>query len=327
MSVIKLALPKGSLEKATYQFVESAGYIIKGQTRTYRPVINDNDISIKILRPQEIPKNIQEGNQDIGISGEDWIRENKSDVVNLLNLEYGKVRIVIALPKSNKNKNFSAVLSNYIKNKKPLRISTEYLNIAKEYLLDNEVYKKQFGKKSPLITTPWFNAGTNKKVNVMFSFGATEAKPPEEADAIFDVIETGSTLAQNNLKVTDVIMESSACLIANKKSLKDPKKRQKIYDVVTLFKGVVEAKTRIHIFMNVKKENLNRVLKIIPSLESPTISELSKNDWYSLNTIISKEEFAQILPSLRRYVQGLIVHKPTQVLPLEKIYEEEGNNF
>ena len=104
MSVIKLALPKGSLEKATYQFVESAGYIIKGQTRTYRPVINDNDISIKILRPQEIPKNIQEGNQDIGISGEDWIRENKSDVVNLLNLEYGKVRIVIALPKSNKNK-------------------------------------------------------------------------------------------------------------------------------------------------------------------------------------------------------------------------------
>ena len=98
-----------------------------------------------------------------------------------------------------------------------------------------EIYKKKYGKKTPLITTPWFKSGTNKDVNIMFSFGATEAKPPEEADAIFDVIETGSTLAQNNLKVTDVIMESSACLIANKKALKDPKKRQKIYDVVTLF--------------------------------------------------------------------------------------------
>ena len=324
MSLIKLALPKGSLEKATYEFVEASGYTIKGQSRTYRPIINDNDIVVKILRPQEIPKNIQEGTQDIGISGEDWIKENKADIVNLLNLGYGKVRIVVALSKSNKNKNFSALLSNQIKNKKPLRISTEYMNLAREYLLNNEIYKKKYGKKMPLITTPWFNSGTNKDVNIMFSFGATEAKPPEEADVIFDVIETGSTLAQNNLKVTDVIMESSACLIANKKALKDPKKRQKIYDVLTLFKGVVEAKTRTHIFMNVKKENLNRVLTVIPALESPTISKLTKNNWYSLNTVISQEKFIQILPSLRKYAQGLIVHKPVQILPLEKIHEEEG---
>ena len=289
MSLIKLALPKGSLEKATYEFVEASGYTIKGQSRTYRPIINDNDIVVKILRPQEIPKNIQEGTQDIGISGEDWIKENKADVVNLLNLGYGKVRIVVALSKSNKNKNFSALLSNQIKNKKPLRISTEYMNLAREYLLNNEIYKKKYGKKMPLITTPWFNSGTNKDVNIMFSFGATEAKPPEEADAIFDVIETGSTLAQNNLKVTDVIMESSACLIANKKALKDPKKRQKIYDVLTLFKGVVEAKTRTHIFMNVKKENLkNEIHKVDFIIKNPVspVSLLESPDGRSLGILV-----------------------------------------
>ena len=147
MSVIKLALPKGSLEKTTYQFIETAGYTIKGQSRTYRPIINDVDISIKILRPQEIPKNVQDGTQDIGISGEDWIKENKANVVNLLNLEYGKVTIVVALSKSNKNKNFSSLLSNHIRNKKPLRISTEYLNLAREYLLNNKIYRDYYGKK------------------------------------------------------------------------------------------------------------------------------------------------------------------------------------
>ena len=324
MSVIKLALPKGSLEKATYQFFETAGYTIKGQSRTYRPIINDSSISVKILRPQEIPKNIQEGTQDIGISGEDWIRENKANVVKLLNLEYGKVRIVVALPDANKSKNFSALLKNHIKDKKQLRISTEYLNLAREYLLNNEIYKKKYGNKSPSIVTPWFSTGTNKDVKVVFSFGATEAKPPEEADVIFDVIETGSTLAQNNLKVVDTIMESSAYLIANKTALKDPKKRQKIYDVISLCKGVVEAKSKVHIFMNVKKNNLERILKIIPSLESPTISELSKDEWYSINTVIPKDEFLQILPYLRKYAQGLIVHRPVQVLPLEKIHEDEG---
>ena len=187
-------------ENATYKFVETSGYTIKGQSRTYRPIISDKDIIVKVLRPQEIPKNIQEGTQDIGISGEDWIKENNADVLNLLNLGYGKVQIVVALSKSNKNKNFSALLLNQIKNKKPLRISTEYLNLAKEYLMNNEIYKKKYGKKTPLITTPWFKSGTNKDVNIMFSFGATEAKPPEEADAIFDVIETGSTLAQNKNK-------------------------------------------------------------------------------------------------------------------------------
>ncbi len=324
MEIIKLALPKGSLEKATYKFFENAGYSIKGQTRTYRPIINDESISVKILRPQEIPKNIQEGTQDVGISGEDWVKENKADVVKLLNLDYGKVRIVVALPNSNKSRNFSSVLNNHIKNKKQLRISTEYLNLAKQYVMNNEIYKKKYGNKTPLIITPWFKTGTNKDVKIMFSFGATEAKPPEEADVIFDVIETGSTLAQNNLKVIDTIMESSAYLIANKKALKDPKKRQKIYDVLSLCKGVVEAKSKVHIFMNVKKNNINHVLGIIPSLESPTISELSKNGWYSVNTVIPREEFLQILPSLRKYAQGLIVHRPGQVLPLDKIHEDEG---
>ncbi|GIT66520.1 MAG: hypothetical protein Ct9H300mP24_8980 [Candidatus Neomarinimicrobiota bacterium] len=157
MAIIKLALPKGFLEKATYKFFETAGYSIKGQTRTYRPIINDDSISVKILRPQEIPKNIQEGTQDVGISGEDWEKENKADVVKLLNLDYGKVRIVVALPNSNKSRNFSSVLNNQIKNKKQLRISTEYLNLAKQYVMNNEIYKKKYGNKTPLIITPGFS--------------------------------------------------------------------------------------------------------------------------------------------------------------------------
>ena len=137
MTKIKLALPKGSLEKATYDFFNSAGYTIRGTSRTYRPKINDSNIEIKILRPQEIPVLVSEGSHDLGISGDDWILENNANVSKILNLEYGKIKIVIATSKNNSYSNFSELVADYSEKDRPIRISTEYLNIAKDYVMKN----------------------------------------------------------------------------------------------------------------------------------------------------------------------------------------------
>jgi ATP phosphoribosyltransferase len=162
-------------------------------------------------------------------------------------------------------------------------------------------------------------------VSIFLSFGATEAKPPESADAIVDVTETGTTLERNNLKIIETIMESAAVFIANKKALTNPKKREKIYDILTLLKGVVDGKKKIHIFVNVKKENLNKLLNQLPALKKPTISPLSAEEWYSVNTVIDRDHFLELLPTLRRLAQGLVVHEPRQILPLEEIAGEEEN--
>ncbi|MBI2127385.1 MAG: ATP phosphoribosyltransferase, partial [Thaumarchaeota archaeon] len=205
------------------------------------------------------------------------------------------------------------------------RLSTEYLNLVSNYIMRNRAYKKRFGNQEPLMITPWWRKGKNSKVEIFLSFGATEAKPPEDADAIFDVIETGSTLDQNNLKSIETVLESSAVLIANKKALKDKGKREKIFDVLTLLKGVVDGRKKIHIFLNVEKKNLPRLLKALPSLKGPTISELSTKGWYSINTIVGKDEFLKLLPTIRRLAQGLVVHSPQQILPLEEIWKNESN--
>ena len=326
MTRIKFAIPKGSLEKATYEILENAGYKIYGKGRTYRPTLNDPDIEVKILRPQEIPVIVSEGMADIGITGEDWILENDADVETLINLEYGKIKIVLAVPKNLKSESMTDLLQEYAQNGRNLRISTEYLTLGSDYIMKNKFYSRKYGKKSPLMITPWWRKGDNPKVSLFLSFGATEAKPPEDADAIFDVIETGSTLDQNNLKVIETVMESSAVLIANKKALANKGKREKIFDVLTLLKGVVDARKKIHIFLNVKKDNLPKMLKALPSLKGPTISRLSTKGWYSVNTIVGKDEFLKLLPTIRRLSQGLVVHTPQQILPLEEIWENESSN-
>jgi ATP phosphoribosyltransferase len=319
--IIKLTLPKGSLEKATYAFFERAGYKIRGQDRTYRPVINDPQIEIKVLRPQEIPLFVAEGVQDLGITGSDWIFETNADVQKLLDLEYGAVRLVLAVPKSiAKRSSFGEVCKSYWEEGKKIRISTEYLNVASRYLESMPSYKEYFGEKRPRQITPWWTKGENEYASIYLSFGATEAKPPEDADAILDVTETGTTLEQNGLEIVDTVLKSSATLIANKKVLTgDPVKREKILDIMSMLRGAVEGSKKLHIFVNVRKENLQELISTLPALKRPTINELSDKDWYSVNTIIDKEYLIKIIPRLRKLSQGLVVHEPRQILPLEEI--------
>ncbi len=323
MTKVKFAIPKGHLGDQTLKILERAGYSITGHDRTYRPGINDPGIELKVLRPQEIPTYVSEGVQDVGISGRDWVAENKADVETLLDLEYAKVRLVIAVPKSwNGINSLSDLIRKSIDEDSILRISTEYLNAAKEYIKQNPVYREAYGDKDPVVISPWWRIGENERVAIYLSFGATEAKPPEDADAIIEVIETGTSLQQNGLKVIEEVMRTSALLIANKKALSDPVKKEKILDILTLMRGAVDGAKKLHIFANVKKSNLEELLKQLPALKRPTISDLSDPEWCAINTVIDKDMFIQILPTLRNLAQGLVLYEPRQVLPLEEIVLE-----
>ena len=319
MATVKFAVPKGSIEEATFKILEEAWQKVTGRGRTYRVKLSDPEIDVKILRPQEIPTYVQEGFYDIGITGKDWIREANADVKLLLDLEYGHVRQVIAVPENFQANNVTELIEDFAKQKRVLKISTEYLTTASSYMRSNPVYQKFFGSAEPIIITPWLRVGTNRQVEIFLSFGATEAKPPEDVDAILDITETGTTLTQNNLKIIETVFESSAVLIANKNSLNDPVKAEKIADMVALLKGVVEARKKLHIFVNVKEENLKILLENLPALRRPTISKLSEDGWFGVNTIIDKEEFIKMLPKMREIAQGLVVLQPKQILPLDEL--------
>ncbi|MGB9853275.1 MAG: ATP phosphoribosyltransferase [Candidatus Bathyarchaeales archaeon] len=320
MVKVKFAIPAGSLQKATFEILERAGYKVSGQDRSYRPAINDLEIELKLLRPQEIPILVSEGVYDIGITGLDWIRETSADVEALQNLEYGRIKIVVAIPKQwDTIDSFSSFLETFMGEGKNVRISAEYLNLTAEYIKNNPYYRRLFGDSEPLVVTPWWRKGENPKVSIFLSFGATEAKPPEVADAIIDVTETGTSLAQNNLKAIETIMESTAFLIANKNSLGSPAKCEKIFDILALLKGVVDGSKRLHIFVNVKKENLERLLQELPALKRPTIAPLSDPQWCSVNTVVEKDTFLKILPTIRKLAQGLVVYEPRQVLALDEV--------
>ncbi|MHA2277942.1 MAG: ATP phosphoribosyltransferase [Candidatus Kariarchaeaceae archaeon] len=322
MTKVKFAIPKGSLEDATFKILEEAGYKILGRARTYRPSINDPEIEIRVLRPQEIPIYVAEGIQDIGITGIDWIEETHSDVKDLLDLSYGFIKLVIAVPRLwNDINSLPQLLEAFFKKRKEIRFSTEYLNTTASLLKSNIIYKKYFGDTEPLIITPWLRKGENSRVSVFLSFGATEAKPPENADAILDATETGTTLRQNNLKIIEVVRESTAHLIVNKTSLREASKKEKIYDILTLLKGVVDGRRKLHIFVNVTEKNLRRLLKEIPALKKPTISPLSSKGWYSINAVIEKDLFLELLPRIRKLAQGLVVYEPRQVLSLDEIID------
>ena len=313
------------MEVDTFRILERAGYQISGLNRTYRPGINDPEIELKVLRPQEIPTFVSEGVQDIGISGRDWVTENRADVEVLLDLEYSSVRLILAVHNTwTEINSLSDLLRMNMERGGVLRVSTEYLNAAKDYIKANPVYMEAYGDADPLIVSPWWRTGENEGVSISLSFGATEAKPPEDADAIIEVVDTGMSLQQNNLKVIEEIMETSALLIANRQALKDPMKREKIMDIFTLLKGVVDGSKKLHIFMNVKKTNLKELLDRLPALKRPTVSELSDPDWCAINTVIDKMKFLEILPTLRALAQGLVVYEPRQVLPLEEIMVENG---
>ncbi|MEM2160402.1 MAG: ATP phosphoribosyltransferase [Candidatus Nitrosotenuis sp.] len=325
MTAVKFAIPKGSLEEAVFALMEKSWTKVSRKSRTYRVKLDDPQITVKMLRPQEIPTFVSDGLYDVGITGKDWISETKSDVQPLLDLEIGKIKLVIAIPDSYKFKSIDEMIASYAKQKKILRISSEYLTTASKYLKQQKSYKKLYGNKDPQIVTPWMRIGTNKNVQIHLSFGATEAKPPDAVDAIMDVTETGTTLEQNQLKITEVVMESSAHLIANKNSLRDKSKREKIYDILTMMRGAVQGRKYLHIYLNVEEKNLSKLLSSLPSLKKPTISQLSQKGWYGINTVIPKSEFHKMIPKLRKIAQGLVVHEPRQILELEEIKRDEEN--
>lgn len=325
MVTVKFAIPKGSLEKATFKLLEESWTRVVRKDRTYNVFLDDPEIVVKMLRPQEIPTLVAEGLYDIGITGNDWIDEAKANVTSLLDLEYGKINLVVAFPDSFRFKNLDAMILQYAKKKKILRISSEYLTTSSKFIKSLKSYKKLYGSKDPTIITPWVRLGKNKNVQIHLSFGATEAKPPTDVDAIIDVTETGTTLRQNKLQISEKILESSAQLIVNKTSIRDKRKNEKIQDVTTLLRGAILGRKHYHIYLNVQEKNLKKVLTQLPSLKRPTISPLSQKGWYGINTIVPRSEFYKMVPKLRKLAQGLVIQEPKQILELDKVHGTKKN--
>jgi len=290
MTKIKLGIPKGSLQDATAQLFKKAGFNIQFSSRSYFPDIDDPEIECMLIRAQEMSRYIEEGVLDCGLTGNDWILENKSDVKEVANLEYaktgsGKVRWVLAAPN---NSNINSV-----KDLKGKRIATEAVNLTKEYLKKNKVRAK-----------------------VEFSWGATEVKPPKLADAIVEITETGSSLRANNLKIIDTLLESTTKFIANKNAWKDKEKKKKIQDVAMLLKGAIDAQQKVGLMVNVEKKNLNTVLAILPALQKPTVSTLSDKNWVDINTIVDEKIVRDLIPKLKQAgASGIVEYPLNKVIP------------
>jgi ATP phosphoribosyltransferase len=320
---LKLTIPNGHLGQKSIEIFQKAYYKISGQDRSYRPGFGDPDVELRVLRPQEIPLYVADGIQDVGITGVDWITETGAKIEEVLDLEFGGVKLVAATPKSQPYDSVDELMESFWKKGEDFRVSAEYLNITADYLKSQPAYKKRFGKKEPMIITPWWRKGDNPKAAVYLSFGATEAKPPEIVDMIVDVTETGTTLEQNNLKQIGTLMRSTARLVANKKALADPWKKDKVNDLKIMLRGVVEAQKQLHIFVNVREKNLEKLLAGLPALKRPTVSPLSEKGWFAVNSVISKKDLHSMLPILKRLAQGLVIHEPQNILSLEEF--GEGN--
>lgn len=293
--MISIVLPKGSLEEQTLRLFEMADLDVKRKSeRDYSPVIDigDKRISkVKIMRAQEIPKYVEEGYFDLGITGLDWIKETAADVVEVSDLQYSKqsfgtIKIILAV-------SAGSGISKPGQIKPNSRISSEYPNIAKEY------FKRL---KIP--------------VKIFQSFGATEAKVPDIMDGIIDLTETGETLNKSGLKIIDVVLESSTRLIANKNSYKDPKKREIIEEIKTLLLGALAARNNVMVKMNVSEKNLGNVVKILPAMKAPTISKLFNSDYYAVESVIEKSRINEILPKLKKAgAEDIVELRINKVIP------------
>ena len=284
MNKLKIALPKGSLQETTLMIFKNAGFEIYASSRSYYLSIDDPEIEGVLLRTQEIPRYVELGAFDAGIAGKDWIVENRADIIEVSELTYSKVgfrpvKIVLAVPEKSDIKS--------VKDLEGKIISTELVNLTKDYLKRNKVNAK-----------------------VEFSFGATEIKAGNLVDAIVEITETGSTLYSHNLKIIDVIMESTPRLIANKNSWKDKWKREKIENISLLLKGALEAEGKVGLKMNVEKKNLEKILKILPAIKKPTISNLTDKNWYAIETIIDKNKAKELIPKLKKLGANGIVEYP-----------------
>lgn len=291
MKKLKLGIPKGSMEESTMKWFGKAGYNISASERSHNARINDDEIEVMLVRPQEMAyPYIQRGVLDAGVTGEDWIRERDADVVEVAELVYAKqlsrpVRWVLAV------KDDSDIQS--VKDLEGKIISTELVGVTKAYLAKNGV-----------------------NATVEFSYGATEAKVPYLADAIVELTETGSSLHANELRIIDTILLSTAKLIANKEVWRDEWKRRKLENIAMLLKGALVAESKVGLKMNISKENLSALLKILPSMRNPTISTLSDDGWYAVDTVTDEAIVRDLIPELKRVGANDIIEYPlNKVIP------------
>ncbi|MBK5295477.1 MAG: ATP phosphoribosyltransferase [Acidobacteriia bacterium] len=285
---LKLGIPKGSLENATIDLFRRAGFNITTSSRSYFPSIDDPEIECMLIRAQEMARYVEDGILDAGLTGRDWVLENNANVHVVADLIYakqsfGRVRWVLAAPESSP---FQTV-----KDLQGKIIATELVGATTRYLASHGVTAK-----------------------VEFSWGATEVKPPVLADAIVEVTETGSSLRANNLRILDTVLESNTQLVANNSSWAEEWKHQKLEDIKMLLEGAINALGKVGLMMNVRKQDLDTVLAVLPALKNPTISHLSDQEWLAVNTILEESTVRVIIPRLKKAgAQGIVEY------PLNKI--------
>lgn len=282
--VLKIGLPKGSLQEATFRLLAKAGFHFSVSERSYFPSIDDEEIQAILIRAQEIAKYIEDGVFDVGLTGKDWIMENRADVVEVAELTYAKltmrpVRWVLAVPKD------SEIQS--VKDLQGKRIATEIVNLTKDYL-----------------------ARHNVDAEVEFSWGATEVKAPTLVDAIVEVTETGSSLRANNLRIVETLLESRTLLIANKTSWQNPHKREKIENLNMLLQGAIRAEEKVGLKMNIPKEKIEDLIRNLPAMKRPTISPLYGEEWVAVETIVDEKIVRDLIPRLKRAGAQDIIEYP-----------------
>jgi len=272
-NILKLGIPKGSLEEATVNLFAKAGYSIKIKSRSYFPSIDDNEIECMLIRAQEIARYVENGVLDAGLTGKDWVQENRADVVEIADLIYSKtssqpVRWVLAVP------NESPIQS--VKDLQGKRIATEAVNMTVDYLKKHGV-----------------------TADVEFSWGATEVKPPKLVDAIVEITETGSSLRANNLRIIETLMESNTKFVMNKEAYGNPWKKKKVERLVLMLQSAMAANGQVGLMMNVPKNKLDEVVKILPEGKKPTIAELTDSNWMDLTVILEEKLVREIAPDLK----------------------------
>jgi len=291
--MLKLVVPKGSLERATFELFEAADLkIVRASDREYRGRIDDpRVISVAVLRPQEIPTYVEDGFFDLGVTGEDWIAETGANVVKITALEYSKrtdlpVKLVLAVPRD-------SGITTPEQIRPDARISTEFPNITKAY----------FEK----LGIP---------VHIFLSYGATEAKVPEIVDAIVDLTETGSTLRRNGMEIVDVLLESRTQLIANPTAHEDSEKRRAMEELMILLRGAVDARGKVLVKLNVRAEDLQQVIDLLPAMRAPTVSQLSEAGYVAVETIVPKSQINTLIPQLKGVGASDIIELPvTKIVP------------
>ncbi|MGQ9557305.1 MAG: ATP phosphoribosyltransferase [Desulfurispora sp.] len=287
---LRLGLPKGSLQEATFQLFKKAGYNLTVRSRSYYPSIDDPELEIVLMRAQEIPRYVSEGVLDAGLSGLDWILENQADVVEVADLSYSKqttnpIRLVLAVA------NDSPYQS--VQDLQGKRIATELVNVTRQFLEAHGV-----------------------KASVEFSYGATEVKVPQLVDAIADLTETGSSLKANNLRVIATILQSTTRLHANKGAWADPWKREKLQNLAVLLQGALLAESKVGLKMNVPECKIDQVLTILPAMKHPTVSRLYNSDWVAVETILDEKVSRDLIPALLKAgAQDIIEYPLNKVIP------------